>query len=295
MNRFLAIVGEAREGSRAANRKHNMPLIQLLTLALIQGITEFLPISSSAHLILTPDMLGTDDQGPFVDVMAHGGTLLAVLVYFRRDVQEICMGIWASRTGQLNQGSRMALLIATSLPPIVLVGGLLYTFELLDYLRSPLVIAIATLVFALPLWLADKYGGDRNTLDSLSWKHAFYIGVAQAFALIPGASRSGTTMTAARMLSMGRVESARFSMLMAVPVISAFAMLSVLELINGSAAGASMRDGFIVAALSFLTAWGVIAVLMKLVARIGFLPFVLYRLVLGTGLIVYLVLSAEVS
>jgi undecaprenyl-diphosphatase len=290
MKQFLAIAGEASEDSLSANRNHNMPLIQLLTLALIQGITEFLPISSSAHLILTPDLLGTDDQGPFVDVMAHGGTLLAVLVYFRRDVQGVLVGIWQSRTGQLNQGSRMALLIATSLPPIVLVGGLLYLFDLLDLLRSPLVIAIATLVFALPLWLADKHGGHSKTIDSLSWKHAFYIGVAQAFALIPGASRSGVTMTAARILGLGRVESARFSMLMAVPVIAAFAMISVLELINGPAAGASMRDGFIVAALAFVTAWAVIALLMKLVDRIGFLPFVLYRLALGTGLIIFLVL-----
>ena len=124
----------------------------------------------------------------------------------------------------------------------MVVGGILYRLDLLELLRSPMVIAISTLVFALPLWAADKFGPQHKSIESMTWKDAGLIGVAQAFALIPGASRSGVTMTAARMLGLDRIQSAKFSMLMAIPVIAAFAMISVLELVNGGGSNANMRD-----------------------------------------------------
>lgn len=171
------------------------------------------------------------------------------------------------------------------MPPVFIVAGALYAFDLVDALRSPAVIAGATLVFALPLWLADRYGRQTGTLETLGFRDAALIGVAQLFALIPGASRSGVTMTAGRALGLKRSESARFSMLMAIPVIAAFALVSVIELAGADTAGASLGDGLVVAGLSFFAAWAAIAAMMKLVDRIGFLPFVIYRIALGVLLI----------
>jgi undecaprenyl-diphosphatase len=265
-----------------------MSLIHLLVLAIVQGITEFLPISSSAHLILTPGVLGAQDQGPFIDVMAHAGTLIAVLVYFWRDIFEVSMGKLALFTGRMTPGGRLALLIAASLPPIMIVAGGLYVFDLIDALRSPMVIAIATLVFALPLWLADRHGAQSKTVETMRFKDAALIGLAQICALIPGASRSGVTMTAARALGLTRSESARFSMLMAIPVIAAFALVSIIELAQAGSASIGLQDGLIVAGLSFGTALAAIAILMRLIDRVGFLPFVLYRVALGVGIIVFL-------
>jgi len=267
-----------------------MSLIHLVVLALVQGITEFLPISSSAHLILAPDVLGAEDQGPLIDVMAHAGTLFAVLAYFWRDIRDVALGKLALLTGRITPGGRLALLVAVSLPPVIIVAGGLYVTGLVDALRSPWVIAISTLVFALPLWLADRYGAQEKTTDTMSFGDAALIGIAQLFALIPGASRSGVTMTAGRALGLTRKESARFSMLMSIPVIAAFALISVIELAGADAALGQLHDGLIVAGLSFVAALAAIAVLMRLVEAIGFLPFVLYRLALGLGLIVWMTL-----
>ena len=268
-----------------------MTLIHLVILALVQGLTEFLPISSSAHLILAPAAMGAVDQGPFIDVMAHAGSLLAVLVYFHRDIRDVAMGKLAWLIGKMTAGGRLALLVAVSLPPVIIFAGALYVFDLVEALRSPAVIAASTLIFAVPLYLADKYAPQSKTTETMSFKDAALIGVAQLFALIPGASRSGVTMTAGRALGRSRKESARCSMLMAFPVIIAFALVSVMELMQaGGGTGAHLNDGLIVAGLSFFAALGSIAVLMRLVDKVGFLPFVLYRIALGLGLIVWLAL-----
>ncbi|OLF71386.1 undecaprenyl-diphosphatase [Maricaulis sp. W15] len=266
-----------------------MSLIYLVILALVQGITEFLPISSSAHLILAPQLTGQNDQGPLIDVMAHAGSLLAVLAYFRRDIGAVAVGKLALLQGRLTPGGRIALLVGASMPPIFIIAGALVAFDLVDALRSPTVIAVSTLVFALPLWLADRYGPKVHTVETMNFKQATLIGLAQLFALIPGASRSGVTMTAGRALGLTRSESARFSMLMAIPVIGAFGVISMIELARAGTdgGGASLTDGLIVAGLSFVTAWAAIAVLMKLVDRIGFLPFVLYRIALGLALLAF--------
>jgi undecaprenyl-diphosphatase len=261
-----------------------MDLVYLIVLALVQGITEFLPISSSAHLILAPEITGQADQGPLIDVMAHLGTLLAVLVYFHRDVRAVIAGKLALIQGRITQGGRLVLLIAVATPPVLLFGGGLYVTGLADALRDPMVIAWATLIFALPLWLADHYGRQSVTVESLSWRGAILIGLAQMLALIPGASRSGVTMTAARAVGMARSDAARFSMLMAVPVIAAFGLLAGVELARGADPGASLIDGLLIAGLSFAAALAAIAVLMKVVDRIGFLPFVIYRLALAGAL-----------
>lgn len=266
-----------------------MPLIQLILLSLVQGLTEFLPVSSSAHLILAPIAAGLEDQSPLIDVMAHVGSLVAVLVYFHRDIANITRGKLAWLNGRMTPGGRLALLIGAATPPVLLGAGLLYFTGQTDLFRSPLVIGIATLVFAVPLWAADKFGPSRETVGTLTYRDAFLIGVAQLFALIPGASRSGVTMTAGRALGLGRSDAARFSMLMAAPVIAAFGLVAGWDLAHSDVAGASLTDGLIVAVLSFFAAWASIAVMMRFVERVGFLPFVIYRLVLA-GLIFWLLI-----
>lgn len=258
-----------------------MSLVHLIILALVQGITEFLPISSSAHLIMAPQVTGAADQGPLIDVMAHLGTLFAVLVYFRQDVSQIVTGKLALLQGRITSGGHLVLLIALATPPVLIAGGVLYISGLADALRSPIVIAWATLILALPLWLADHFGKQTLTIDKMNWRDALMIGLAQMVALIPGSSRSGVTMTAARALGLTRSEAARFSMLMAVPVIAAFGLLAGVELARGADAGASLTDGLLIMVLSFFAAWAAIAVLMQVVDKIGFLPFVFYRLALA--------------
>ncbi|MEO1039166.1 MAG: undecaprenyl-diphosphate phosphatase [Pseudomonadota bacterium] len=265
-----------------------MGLIHLIILALVQGVTEFLPISSSAHLILAPQVTGQADQGPLIDVMAHLGTLFAVLVFFSREVGEIITGKFALLRGEVTPGGRLVLLIALATPPVLLVGAGLYVTGFADALRDPLVLALATAGFAIPLWLADHFGARVRAVETMSWRDAALIGLAQALAMIPGASRSGVTMTAGRALGYSRTEASRFSMLMAVPVIGALGLLAVIELARGAEPGASLVDGLIVAALSFMVAWAAIALLMRFVERVGFLPFVIYRLLLAGVIIVWL-------
>lgn len=265
-----------------------MGLFQLFILALIQGITEFLPISSSAHLILAPYVTGEADQGPLIDVMAHVGTLLAVLIYFRADIIAVLSGAPALVRGQVTPGGRLLLLIAIATPPAVVAGGLLYAFGLTDALRSPVLIAWATLIFALPLWLADRYGPQIHTTGTLTWRNAALIGLAQAIAFIPGTSRSGITMTAGRALGLTRTESARFSMLMSIPLIAALGLAAIVELASGEMAAITLTDGAIVAGLSFASAYLAIALLMAVVERVGFLPFVFYRLALGAAILLLL-------
>lgn len=264
-----------------------MPLFQLVLLALVQGLTEFLPVSSSAHLILAPIAAGLEDQSPLIDVMAHVGSLIAVLVYFWRDIAEITRGKLAWLSGRMTAGGRLALLVGAATPPIIIAAGALYLTGQTELFRSPLVIGIATLAFAVPLWAADRFGRSCETTETLGFRQAFLIGLVQVFALIPGASRSGVTMTAGRALGLTRKESARFSMLMAIPVIAAFGLVAGLDLARGTDSSASLMDGLIVAGLSFVSALAAIAVMMRFVERVGFMPFVLYRIALA-GVIFWL-------
>jgi len=264
-----------------------MSLLQLIILAIIQGLTEFLPISSSAHLILPSKLLGWPDQGPLIDVMAHFGSLFAVIAYFYKDVGAIITGFFDLLRRNLNKNSALAFNLIIATPPALLFGACLHLGGWDEAMRSPLLIAFTTIFFGILLWLADIRGKRVKTTEDLTWKGALTLGLAQSIALIPGTSRSGITMTAARAMGMTRTESARFSMLMSLPIIGAGGLFSLIEL-SGGKAGASLSDGLIVAGLSFITAYLVIALFMRLISRIGMLPFMLYRLVLGAGLLFWI-------
>lgn len=263
-----------------------MDFDQILGLGLLQGLTEFLPISSSAHLILLPLVVGWTDQGLAFDVAVHLGTLLAVVCYFRSDLKKIVAG-WTDSLiyKKQTQESRLAWMIVVGTIPVGLVG--LLAGSLVEiYLRSPSVIAVSTILFGLLLWFADAKGKRSKNEDTMSIKMALVIGLYQVLALIPGTSRSGITMTGGLLLGLTREAAARFSFLLSVPLIFLAGSLKSFELINSPETidWASISLGVLISALS---AFACIAVFLRLVEKIGMLPFVLYRLVLG-GFLLYL-------
>ncbi len=257
-----------------------MDFEQILGLGLLQGLTEFLPISSSAHLILLPLLLGWEDQGLAFDVAVHVGTLIAVVSYFRKNISKLIVGWWQSIFKQQNtQESRLAWMVIVSTIPVVLVG--LFAGNLIEiYLRSPLVIAISTIVFGLLLWWADATGQRYKDETSLTFKAAITVGLYQVLALIPGTSRSGITMTAGLILGLTREAAARFSFLLSVPVIFLAGGLKTIELINSRVEidWFAITSGVVISALS---AFACISIFLKMLEKVGMLPFVIYRLLLG--------------
>ena len=260
-----------------------MTLLQIIVLAIIQGVTEFLPISSSAHLILPSALFGWPDQGLAFDVAVHVGTLGAVLWYFRNDLRSL-MVAWSRHCvkGESSAESRLAWLIVLATIPAGL-AGLLFDDFIEAHLRSVLVIALATIVFGLVLGLADWLSPKQLLMTSLGWRQALVIGVAQALALIPGTSRSGITMTAALALGFDRVTSARFSFLLSIPIIVLSGGYKSVELL----AMAEVPWVQIGAAtlLSGVTAYACIHIFLAWVNRVGMMPFVWYRLALGLVLL----------
>ena len=256
-----------------------MDVLHALLLAVIQGLTEFLPISSSAHLVLLPIIMQWQDQGVVMDIAAHLGSLFAVIFYFRHDLQKLFNGWSQSLSADNNEQSNLAwLLLWASLP--IFIAALIVQAYLIPHLRNAVVIGIASIIFAMLLWLADKLGSRTRENKDLTIKDAILIGIAQAFALIPGASRSGVTMTAGLWLGLTRVEAARFSFLLAIPTILAASLYGVFKvtqhdfIINWPLA-------FGVIACSAIVAFLCIDWFLKVVGKIGMLPFVIYRILLG--------------
>lgn len=269
-----------------------MTLLQLIVLAIVQGVTEFLPVSSSGHLILVPVLTPWPDQGLLLDVAVHVGTLLAVIVYFWRDVGHAAAGGMAllrGRTGTAD--ARLALYLLIGTVPLVIAGGILHRYGT-GMLRSAELIAWTTIGFGLLLWLADRTGMTVRRLEHMSWGRALVIGLFQVLALIPGTSRAGITMTAARFLGYERPDAARFSMLLSIPAILAAGGVATLDLIDQGDARLT-RDMALAAGLAFIAALASIALLMAWLKRAGMGPFVLYRLLLGCGLL-YLIHSGAI-
>ncbi|MEM8755551.1 MAG: undecaprenyl-diphosphate phosphatase [Pseudomonadota bacterium] len=262
-----------------------MPLHHLIALALIQGITEFLPISSSGHLALYPLLTGAPDQGLEIDVAVHVGALAAVVLYMRAEVGSAARGGFRLLRGDAaGEEPRLALLLAAATVPAVVAGGLLWALDLTDALRSLAVIGWATLIGGVLLELADRFGARRKAAAEWGWRDAILMGLAQAVALIPGTSRSGATITAARALGYGRVEAARLSMLMSIPTILAAGTLLTLKLVRDGDAALGL-DAAIAAGLAFLSAFAAILVFMKMLETWSMTVFTVYRVVLGVGLL----------
>ncbi len=257
-----------------------MTEIQLIVLAIVQGLTEFLPISSSGHLVLVPAAFGWSDQGMAFDVAVHLGSLAAVLVYFRSDIAALLRGSMQVLGGNVaTNESRMALAIGLGTIPAAFAGLMLADW-IGENLRDPAVIVVTLSGYAVLMLLADRFGRRDRQFTEVSVKDALLIGLAQALALVPGTSRSGVTMTAAMALGFERTDAARFSFLLAVPVILLAAGYELIVLLGTDAPVAWEQLG-IGALISAMVAYASIEFFMRFVGRIGLIPFAIYRLALA--------------
>ena len=262
-----------------------MDLLHAVWLAILQGFTEFLPISSSGHLVLVPRFLGWPDQGLAFDVAVHLGTLIAVIAYFRQELKTMARAWYRSVSGgPATPDSRLASAVIWGTVPVA-IAGFLFAGFLETEVRSPLLVASTTAGFGILLWLADNRGRRNRNEYALDWSDVILIGLVQVLALVPGTSRSGITMTAGLLLGLDREASARFSFLLAVPVILAASLLETIRLLQApvSPDWLAMGIGMLVsAAVAYLT----IRYFLRFLGRIGMWPFAVYR-VLVAALIVY--------
>lgn len=260
-----------------------MPLYHLVLIAMIQGLTEFLPVSSSAHLILLSSLTGLEDQGPVIDVAAHVGTLFAVVIYFWPDVRLALQGFPKVMRGQINSPpARLLIVLAITTVPVIMAGLIFKLTGLSETLRSITVIGWAMLIFGILLYWVDQRAQNIRKIEVLTWRDALVLGLWQAVALIPGASRSGITITGALWAGFTRTEAARISMLMSVPTILASGTLTAQDLIGGTV---PLRDTLIVVVLSFGAAFIALSLMMRLLNTLSYTPYVIYRILLGLVLL----------
>lgn len=265
-----------------------MDITHAIWLALLQGLTEFLPISSSAHLILLPRLLGWADQGLAFDVAVHVGTLSAVLLYFRHELIAMTHDWFVSfHTRELTPDARLAWAVIWGTIPAG-VAGILLSDVAETWLRSPLLIAATTIAFGLLLWWADFQRKSTRDEHSLGWRDVLVIGLAQALALVPGTSRSGITITAGLMVGLSRQAAARYSFLLSIPIIVAAGALESRKLLEQSSPVDWFAMGLGVT-VSGISAYLVIHFFLKLIGQLSMLPFVLYRLALGVLLLLLFV------
>ena len=261
-----------------------MDRLQTITLALLQGITEFLPISSAAHLILASELTGWPDQGLAFDIAVHLGSLAAVLAYYRRDCAAFAASAWGGLRHRRSDAQLDLLLKIMAATVPLAVCGLALRDLVATELRDGWIIAAATVTFAFALWWANGQRGER---DLLSWRDALFIGLAQALAIVPGVSRSGITISAALLLGLSRPAAARVAFLLAIPAISGAALMAWIDL-PAEARGAQLADLALGAVIAGLSAYACIRLFIALIERIGLMPYVYYRLALGATLFILL-------
>jgi len=263
-----------------------MSLWHLFIVAVIQGLTEFLPVSSSGHLILLPNLTGLDDQGQVIDVAVHVGTLGAVVLYFWRDVAIAAAGLPRLVVGRVDTpGARLVFLLLIATIPVIVVGLFLKLTGLDDAMRSVAVIGWTMLLFGLVLWWADQRGATGKRAPAWSLRDAVIMGLWQALALIPGTSRSGATISGARALGYAREDAAKLAMLMSIPTILASGLFLGMEVVATADAQAA-RDGAIAAVFAFVSALAALTLMMRLLKSVSFTPYVIYRVILGIILLV---------
>ncbi|MEM6693283.1 MAG: undecaprenyl-diphosphate phosphatase [Pseudomonadota bacterium] len=262
-----------------------MPILHLFIVAVIQGLTEFLPVSSSGHLILLPSLTGLEDQGQVIDVAVHVGTLGAVMLYFWQDVRAAILGLPRLARGRIDtEGARLAYLLIIATVPVILVGLVLKLTGLDDAMRSVAIIGWTMLGFGLVLYWADR--GTAEGIEAPQWtqRDAVIMGLWQAVALIPGTSRSGITITGARFLGYSRHGAAKLAMLMSIPTILASGVLLGAE-VAASADAQVARDAAIAAIFAFFAALLALVFMMRLLKSVSFTPYVIYRVILGLVLL----------
>ena len=278
-----------RQAVRVAPPNHEgrpMPLHLLLILAIVQGLTEFLPVSSSAHLVLLHAWTGTEADGLALDIAVHVGSILAVILYVRAEVARVLRGLLSLVLGRIDTADAfLALCLIVATLPVIVAGGILAATGWVDALRSVAVIGWAMIVFGIVLWVVDRRAPQTRTLQGWTLRHAVSIGLWQAVALIPGTSRSGITITAARWLGYARADAARLSMLTSIPTILASGAVLGLDLIGGTPSPGLAGQAAIAAVFAFVAAWVSLVVMMRLIPRVSFTPWIVYRLILGVVLL----------
>jgi undecaprenyl-diphosphatase len=268
-----------------------LDITQLVVIAVVQGITEFLPISSSGHLILIPTLMHWPDQGLPIDVAVHIGTLGAVLLYFWREVWSL-MKVLVRPIGPTDRVSREGMdrhlfwCIAMATIPILFIGVFYAYFDLEEKLRNVYVVAADSIIWGIMLYIADRHTHGSKQMKDLTYGQAFFIGCMQCIALLPGSSRSGTTMTGGRFIGLSRIEAANFSFLMSIPAITAAGIVGVHDLIELGNAQME-RDAIVAGAIAFLSGIGAIAFLLNWLKRKGMTAFVIYRIILGVALLIW--------
>ncbi len=260
-----------------------MSIEQIIVLAIVQGISEFLPISSSGHLILVPEIMGWADQGLISDVMVHMGSFAAVVVYFRADIWQLIIGGVNLLRGNVTLYGKLAIYIVVATIPAVIFGLYVKKTGLIDSVRGAQIVGWNAIIFGILMYIADRFSSAKKIMEDMKISPAILIGIAQAIAIIPGTSRSGITMTAARALGYSRPEAARFSFLLGIPAIAGAGVLVLGDVISKGEVISS--DALITGGLTFFTALAAITFLMKLLKTVTFLPFVIYRLILGVVLL----------
>lgn len=266
-----------------------MEFLHLFILSLVQGVTEFLPISSSGHLVLLPQIMDWPDQGMGIDIAVHVGTLLAVVAYFHGDVRAVLGGVrdFALKRATPDRGLLVRLVVATI--PVVAAGFVFMDMIAQDF-RNVALIATMSILFGVVLFIADRRAARQGprAMDEMSVRHALYIGLAQVLALVPGVSRSGITMTAALFLGYSRTDSARFSLLLSMPTIFAAGVLMAADMVSAGN-GVLIMDALAAGAMAFVFGYAVIWAMMSWLKKFSFTPFVIYRIALGLALFAFIV------
>lgn len=260
-----------------------MGLLEIIILAVVQGITEFLPISSSGHLRAAAEILGIPGSTLVIDVAVHVGTLGAAIVYFWRDIARILVGLVQLVTGTRTDGGLLGLYLIVASIPIFIAGYLGRDF-IDSELRTLEIIGWTSIGFGIVLWWADRTGMTVLSLDHLTPRNVIIIGLAQVLALVPGTSRAGITISAARMLGYERPDAAKFSMLLSIPAVAGAGLLVTLELIASGDTTVS-RAAVIAGTLAFITALAAISLLMSWLRFSDFTPFVIYRVLMGSAIL----------
>ena len=264
-----------------------MTIEQIIVIAVVQGITEFLPISSSGHLILIPALTGWPDQGQFTDVMVHLGTLAAILIYFWRDVFKLIKGALLLFKREVTPEGRLAIYIALATIPAIAFGLVLEKLNMPDLERNVAVVAWNTILYAILMLIADMWRPQNKSMADMTLPAALFIGAAQALALIPGTSRSGVTITAGRFLGFTRPDAARFSFLLGIPAIAGAGLFEVKDAVHhlGADAVTPLCVGIAVAAI---TGYASISWLVRFLSTHRLTGFAAYRVALALLLIALL-------